>query len=199
MTASEVILLASELMGAEDVVNAIEERNNMLQNGLEYKFNDSMQKKINKLIKCINFTTDRIATNYINIKKVQSFVSDAEGKIAYSDFLGGVVDIEYVWDYSTSNDLDFKVLPFHLYVGLPNRKVSACYKFVPDEIDDLDEEIVMPPFVTTRILALGVVSDYLLSKNVYDESKYWNERFEGALIGAVSKRHSSYVAKRKFM
>lgn len=199
MKVSEIIKLASILVGDNDVANAVTEMEDAIEAGEMYEASDSVEKKIKKYINCLNLTIDRIATNFITLKNTEAMASDSEGKIAYSAFLKKVIEVRRVVDSSSGSELQFVALPFHLYLPHANRRVLVEYKIMPEEVALVSDEIELPPIVTPRILSLGVASDLLLSLNVFDESKFWNEKFESALTSALSTRHNLYVAKRKFM
>lgn len=199
MTVKEVVVLASNLVGLDDVVCAVDEYSKMTEEGLEYAFKPAIKKKIDKLISCINLCTDRIAVSYVTLKKSEALVSDFEGKIAYSDFAQRINRIEKVEDSLSGRELDFRALPFHLYLPYANRRVTVTYSFTPAKVTSLEDEISLPPVIGVRTLALGVVSDFLLSKNIYDESKYWNERFEESIVQSLARKQNLYLRARKFL
>lgn len=199
MKVKEIIMLASALAGMEDVEKALIEFNNATDKGEEYIFEESISEKINKAIKCINLTTSRIATEYLSLKKEVIQVSDLEGKIPYTNFDESLIEVLAVSDAGSGCALEFAPLPFHIYIPYRNRRVKVVCRYLPREVNSLEDEVSFPEFVTKRVVALGVVSDLLLSANVYDESKFWNEKFEEAIEKSLSKRKVGGLPPRKFM
>lgn len=199
MKVSEIIKLASILVGDSDVTNAITEIENVGESGKTIDVSDSIKKKIQKYISCLNLTIDRIATSFVTLKNTEAMISDSEGKIPYSSFSKKLIEVRRVVDSSTGSEINFTALPFHLYLPYANRRVLVECKIMPQAVALVTDDIELPPIITPRILSLGVASDLLLSLNVFDESKFWNEKFESALMSALTTRHNLYVAKRKFM
>ena len=199
LTVKDVIGLASDLIGLDDVSAELQNYENAIANDENFEFTSAVKKKIDRLIKCVGLTVDRIASNYLSVNRSEELVSDFQGKISYDDFSASVIEIIAVSDASSGAEIPFNSLPYHLYLPYKNRRVLVDYRFSPRPLKSVDEEIVLPPIVSKRVIALGVVSDYLLSKNVYDEAKYWNEKFEENLISQITRRQKLYLAPRKFM
>ncbi len=199
MKVKEIIALASAICGMEDVEGAILRYEKAKEEEVEFVFEESIEAKIDKAIKCINLTMSRIASEYLSLKKVETLTTDFEGKIPYADFSYRAIEIIDVKDLISGESLEYECLPFHLYLAERNKAVNVVYRYLPEEVASLEDEVYLPEFVTKRIIALGVVSDLMLSANVYDESKFWNEKFEEAIEKSISKRKVGGIPPRKFM
>ncbi len=195
----DVVSLACELIGLDDVSSELKDAENAKEKGEDFSFSSPVKKKIDKLLKCVSLTADRIASNYLSMNTSDEMVSDFQGKISYDEFSHNVIDVITVSDASSEALIKFNALPFHIYLPYKNRRVIVDYRFSPKAVKSIDEYIALPPIISKRTIAFGIVSDFLLSKNIYDESKFWNEKFEKTIISEVSRKHKLYLAPKKFL
>ena len=137
----------------------------------------SVEAFVNKLLVCLNMTVERIASEHIFLKKEEPLTSDENGKIGYSSFSSRVFEVVKVFDSITGEEL----VPYFAFDGLvmplKYRPYKVLYKFVPSVVTDLDDEIVVPTLVSSRLLCFGIVADFLLTRNVFDEAREWNNKF----------------------
>lgn len=138
---------------------------------------DSVADFIGKLIVCLNMTIERITSEYIPLKKCESVCSDEYSKIAFSSLSARVFEVLRVEDAVSFESLVVKQNPDAICVPLKYRNYKVTYKYIPTLASSIDDTIELPLAVTNRLACFGVVSDFLLSRNVFDEAKEWNDRF----------------------
>ena len=69
MKVKEIIALASAICGMEDVEGAIFRYEKAKEEEVDFAFEEGIEAKIDKAIKCINLTMSRIASEYLSLKK----------------------------------------------------------------------------------------------------------------------------------
>ena len=122
----------------------------------------------------------------MNIKEVQ-VVTGIDSRVEYAALDERVYEILEVTDDSGAK-VEFYSLPFSLYLPKAKAKYRVKFKFLPRKVENLSDAVEILPFVPLSAIAYLMVSDILLAKNLYDESKYWFTRFESIMTQAVSSR-----------
>ncbi len=199
MRVSEVLKVASMLIGLDDVATEIDLYEEAREANTEFCFSAGVSEDLTKLINCINLSVERIATSYIRLNKTEAFVSDGEGKIAYEDFASPVVEVVDVFTGAFGGGVNYMVMPFNLYLPEPAKRYFVKYRYLPTKVEVLEDEIELPVFVTARLVAMAVSGDYLLSKNLYDESKFWSDKFDTEMVRVMSGKANKTLRSYKFL
>jgi len=137
--------------------------------------NKQIQNDITKLICYYNFIVKNIYENYIDLIREDYFISSSERKIFYNNFL--FVPIKILSAKSGEKAEYFQVFADYLLVNKANTKYKIEYKFVVDEISDINSPCCYKGVISDKILSEGIVSQFLASKGKFNESEYWNDKF----------------------
>ncbi len=199
MKVYEAVVGACRLLGLDAVEDEINLYNSAVSGGGTYEFSAEASEEIKKLVNCLNLTVERIASNYLRLTKKEALVSDSDGKIEYSMFSHSPIEILDVCEGAYNFSTLFSCLPFHLYVPNGGESYIVKYRYLPARVGELNEDVNIAIFVTPRVLSLGMVSDYLLAKNLYDECKFWNEKFESELLMSINGVGKKTLKSFKFL
>jgi len=149
---------------------------------------DEQVKLKNRYITGLNIAVDTIASRYYTSVREVRVVSDSDQRIDYGALSPRVYEIVSVREANGGQGVDYYTLPFCLYVPSAKKEYVVKFKFLPEKCEDFDDEVELLPFVSPRAVIYLMVSDILLSKNIYDESKFWFSKFESEMTQAVSNR-----------
>ncbi len=134
-------------------------------------------KKIKKLFTCVNMAVERLASEYFVLTTSENVLSDENKKITLSSLLKRAFEVVKVVDNNTKT----RVIPYffadYIVVGEKNHGYNLTYRYIPAEVNSLESAIDVSPFVSRRVIAYSVVADLLLTKNAFDEAKFWNDKF----------------------
>lgn len=146
------------------------------------------EKKLEKrYISGLNIAVDTISSRYYSCEKEVRVVSDNEQKILYEALSPRVYEVLSVKEAS-GQDVDFYTLPFSVYVPKIKHEYKVKFKYLPQKVDSLADEVNILPFVPVRAVAYLMASDLLLTKNLYDEARFWFNNFESVMNQVVAKR-----------
>ena len=51
------------------------------------------------------------------------------------------------------------------------------YDYIPNELTDLTDEVQLPVYLNQKVICYGVVSEFLASKDQFDKSEFWKNKF----------------------
>lgn len=179
MTVLECVSEVVGILGDAEMVPVIEGETELTTDQVKLK---------NRYISGLNIAVDTIASRYYASVREVRVVSDEERRIDYNALSPRVYEVLSVREANGGQGVDYYTLPFCLYVPNAKKEYVVKFKFLPEKCEDLDEEIDLLPFVSPRAVVYLMVSDILLSKNIYDESKFWFSKFESEMTQAVSNR-----------
>ena len=179
MVVREVALEVAEILGDKDAEKTIN------KNG---PLTDDENKVITKYINGLNIAVDTIASRYYTSVRETRVTADNENRIDYDKLASRVYEIISVKNALNGQGVDYYTLPFCLYVPSGGRDYLVKFKFLPEKCLNLDDNIELLPFVSSRALVYLMVSDMLLSKALYDESRFWFNKFESIMTEAVTNR-----------
>ena len=179
MKARECIEFAVSLVhdkDAEGMLSAVEE-----------ELTDEQKVILKRYLSGVNSAVDTIASRYYDSEKEVRVTSDIEQRISYNALDERVYEIVWVKEMGGSK-VQFYGLPFSLFVPKRNHEYVVKFKFLPAKATGLDDELEILPFVPMRAIGYLMASDICLSKNLYDEAKFWFNNFESVLNQAKTAR-----------
>ena len=135
----------------------------------------SIQNDIYRLISYYNYTVEKLCENYFNIKHTQFIYSDKNRKINYLNFTFEPIKILSV----SKNGRPLFFSEYSKYLTVPEANVcyEITYKYLPDTIKNLNDNITLPKGVTIKTICYGMASEFLASKNQITQAEYWNNKF----------------------
>lgn len=168
MTIKEITISAAGYLGREDIIEYLE--NHTFESGEETR----LKKEINILNRCANLTINRLATEYVPIKTIES-VRSVNGKITYASLQNNVLDVLSVYDYY-DNKISFRLYP--LYIKTKPEAVKIEYTFIPVKYEADQNIAYSEKDVPARVIAYGVAAEWCMISGDYDEGRIWDKRFK---------------------
>lgn len=164
MTVKNVLSLAIEELG---IYNDVAEYLN------SSSLNGSSDARL--LLKCFNTVENEIAVDYIPLIKEQTF--EVVDGINYNDFESTPSKI-----LSVKNEGGRRV-PYGIFankIKTKKGKVIVKYNYIPKEknIDGISD---FASVISERIMAYGVMAEYLTAKGEYAEASVWEKKYRDAL------------------
>lgn len=181
MTVDEIISYTSNLIGDK----AIEKISDKIRD--EEAITPSERKEFKRYLTGINTAVDTIASQYYTLEREIFVTSDDESCVEYSSLADRVCDILQVKDMSGSR-VKFYALPFSLYLPKPKTRYLVKFRYRPQKVNFIDDELELLPFVPIEAVGYLMASDIVLAKGLYDESKFWFSKFESVMQRVLSGR-----------
>ena len=192
MTAWEVIVETARLIGDKELETIIDKS----QAGESLTAEEN--KKLKRYISGLNIAVDTIASRYyMNLREIK-VTSSSDARVEYSELDDRVYEIVNVHDES-GVAVEFYSLPFSLYLPKRNTRYLVKFKFLPRRVEEVSDEVMILPFVPITAICYLMVSDIMLAKNLYDESRFWFSKFESCINKAVSSRRMRTLCVSKLV
>ncbi len=140
--------------------------------------NQQIQNDIVRLINYYNFILKAVCEDYIELVETETIFSNNEGRFYYSNLTFEPVKILNVYDINL-NEIRFIPYPEFIDLYKANETYMVKYKYLPKDIVDLNSNIETKATkaIPDKLLIYGIVSEFLASKNKYNESEYWKNKF----------------------
>lgn len=163
----DILIKSAELLNRDDIINELLNQNNIQ--------NSSLQNDILRLISYYNYTIKNLCQNYFPIEATDIISSDKNRKIYYTSFSFEPLKILSV----TSNEKFhfYQESTTHILVPSQNKIYEVKYTYLPEQITDLNSKEKLPRNINEKIIIYGIISEFLASKNMLEESKFWNNKF----------------------
>ena len=179
MTVRECVSEVAQIIGdkeMEELLNKNTERN------------ADEEALVGRYLNGLNIAVDTIASRYYTSVREVNVRADEEMRIDYNALSSRVYEIISVKDRLTGQGVSYYTLPGCLYVPSGSREYAVKFKFLPEKCGSLEDEVELLPFVSIRAVVYLMVSDMCLAKNLYDESRFWFNKFESIMTEAVANR-----------
>lgn len=163
----DILIKTAELINRDDIINELNEANNTKSK--------ATQNDILRMISYYNYTLEKLIENYFNIVNSQTIISDNNRKINYLNFNYQPIKILSI----TDNGKNVLFSEFAKYILVPKEKTAYVinYKYIPDRVTNLNDEIIIPPGVHEKTICYGIASEFLASKNQPIQAEYFNNKF----------------------
>ncbi len=153
------------------------------------------QTECNTLLFCLNEVLSELATDYFPqiIEEEYQLVS---GKINFDELSKSINKLHAVKN-SRNEYLKFTLNNQSAVVETGQRKVIVRYSYLPNTLssflDDIDFEALG---VTTRLIALGVATEYCLYKGKLNEANMFETRYHDAIKAGLTPTRSLSIKPR---
>ncbi len=187
MTVKEILVLSATLSDRKDLATYI------VEGSSDISPDTSLDAET--LLKCYNITISEIATEYYRLKTIEEFVA-TNGFLEYENLKENPIAIVKVYD-KKGEQVDAKILPTKLYTNIESGLVE--YEYLPK--DQTQEEICCfnGTQITGRVIALGIVTQFLLIKGAYNEAENFNGRYRASLLASLTPRQVKKIPPRKWV
>lgn len=179
------LIKCAMLLNRDDIIVALQNTNDI--SDIE---NEQIRNDILRLINYFNYTFSSLCENYLEITHTQPISSDSNKNIYYYKFDFAPLKILYIYD-EFNNVVNFKIYSDHILLSESNKTYFVNYKYLPPEISTLDSELKISD-ILKKILCYGVVSEFLASKNLFNESEFWKTKFLNEIFKVRNKRERRF-------
>ena len=135
-----------------------------------------MANDIYKMISYTNYILSDIFENYIYLNKDEEAISDENNRIYYSNLELTPTKILSVKTTNNINTL-FSINATFISTNAPNQSFIINYNYIPNELKNLEDYIDFPLALNLKILCYGIASEYLASKDQFQKSEFWKNRY----------------------
>lgn len=167
----EILLKCSHLLNRDDIYSSIKK-----YNSVDEIENQSLQIDVIKLISYFNFVNCNLFENYLTISHAETLHSDENNRIYFSAFSKRAVKILSVKTTSNQNTL-YSIQSTFLSTNAPNSDFIIEYNYTPRDVKDFSDSFEIPFNLNTKILCYGIVSEFLASKDQFEKSEFWKNKF----------------------
>lgn len=170
-TIKDIIKKCAQLSNRDDIASAINEANILSE-----ITNTSLKNDIIKLIQYYNFVLENIYENYINIEETDQLISDESNRIYFNSFKYKPIKIIKVTDLNNKN-IYCSIHSEYIETNSPYSDFRITYYYTPAPAFELNENLSLPYNLNERVICYGIVSEFLASKDQYDKSEFWKNKF----------------------
>ena len=186
MKAKEILKNVCVYLGKEDLLLS-----NIFETDGE-DISEQDQQDLNKMLKCLNFIIQEIASDYLPILKEKE-ICFTNGEIDIYDIDPNIQEIVSIKSKFGKN-LKFKYLNNKIICLVTNATIT--YKVYPNEIGMEDNVESFGGRLSARVIAYGVASEYSYLEMLYDDAAIWENRFKNALLISCRKKGEIKLKKR---
>lgn len=166
-----LIIKCSDLVNRDDISLALKNTSS-----LDEIENQNIQSDIIRLIQYYNFTISNIYENYIDAYTTEEVTSNPDGNIFYSDLKYTPLKILSVSNNNFSEN-NIHISATKIETNSSNTKFKISYKYEPNQILDLNDEILLPLGINQKIVIYSMVSEFLASKDSFEKSEHYKNKF----------------------
>lgn len=178
----QIFLKTSQLLNRDDIYKELNKITT-----IEECSNQSIQSDVVRMINYYNFVINTIFENYISLETNEEIFTNENGEVFYSSFSQKPNKILTVFN-SSNQKCNHKILINKILTDLPNQKIKIVYNYVPSEINDLNQGINYPSILNDKIICYGIASEFLASKDQFDKSEFWKNKFLFELFKFKTKK-----------
>jgi hypothetical protein len=186
MTVKEILILCADISDRKDLATYLIEGSSDISPDTSFD--------AETLLKCYNITISEIATEYYRLKTIEKFTT-IDGVFEYKNLQKNAFSVISVLD-ENHNKVDAKIYQTKLLTKIKTGYIE--YEYIPKNQEIQDEFIFEKTPINSRIVALGVASEYLFVKGCFAESENYNRKFLNAVLSAISKSGKIIIPARKW-
>ena len=166
-----LLIKTAELINRDDISSSLKKINS-----IDEINNENLSNDITKMISYCNYILNDIFENYIFLNKTQELNSDENNRIYYSKFQSTPTKIISVKTTSNQNTL-FSINSTFLTTNAPNQSFLINYNYLQNELKNLNDCLELPINLNIKTICYGISSEFLASKDQYDKSDFWKNRY----------------------
>ena len=183
----DILISTAQIINRDDIIEELERETP--------SSSQLLQNDIMRLISYYNYIMETLCENYFQILDSQTIYSDKNKQISFLNFNHTPTKIVSV----KKNGRNVFFSEYSRYITVPEPKISyeITYKFLPNKVRNLSDEITLPYGINQKIICYGIASEFLASKNMYSQAQYWNDKFMLEIF--KSKTSKNRKLKRTFV
>ena len=156
----DILIKSAELLNRDDIINEV---NNPSQSE-----NTALKNDIYRLISYFNYTVQFLCENFFPLETTDSISSDKNRKIYYSCFT--YQPLKIISAESKERLYNFSEHSTYIMVPFQEQIFKIKYNYLPSPAKNLNEKYCLPLKINQKIIAYGITSEFLASKNLFEES-----------------------------
>ena len=190
MTIKEVLALALECLGREELIPVLDKTSSTLT--------DDEKQEVNSLLRCYNFVENEVALDYCPLKKEET-VKVQNDKLYYTRLSKTPARIRKV--VSGGELVRFSEYPDHILFGDGwQDTVNVAYNYLPTGKTALTQSAeVADGQVSARLIALGVTAQYFLVNGETGRAALWDKKYRDALRAKNLLRKAVTIRSRRWV
>ena len=181
----DILIKSAELLNRDDIVNELSLKNNFTQNTM-------LENDILRLIHYYNYTIECLCEKYFSLEFTDEVTSDKNRKIYYE-----YLSLEPIKIISVSlNNKNCYFFESSNYITVPNSNCTynVKYSYVPKPILEISSKEHKINGVSNNLICYGIVSEFFASKNMFEESNYWHNKFMFEIFKSKTKLNKKMKA-----
>ncbi len=189
MQVKEILELACVFLGMDEVLE------DEYFTGNPEGGDDSTEKEISKLLKCLNLIVNEISSDYLPLLTEEDVVFNDE-KLYYTELDKTILEVFSLKDFN-GRAISFKTFPEYISANVQNALLT--YSFQPQELEQDDVIIYYGGKIPPRVYAYGVAMEYLFISSQSDEAHIWEKRYKDCLCEIVRKKSETKLPSRRWI
>lgn len=190
MTVKEVITLAAGCLSRDDLIPALDKKDNELT--------EDEKSELDALLRAYNFVENEVALDYCPLKKEET-VKVSDNRIYYTLFSSVPVNIRKV--VCGGYLARFSAYPAYILLcdGFEG-SANVVYDYIPNTKASFGEKSEFSESgVSARLLAYGVAAQYCLVNGETGRAAVWDKKFRDALRAKNLLRRTVSVRSRRWV
>ena len=167
----DIIVRCAETLNRNDIIKALKG-----VSSIDEIVDEQIQSDVIKIISYYNYISNAVFQEYIDLIATETITSDENNKIQYYDFKFHPIKVLSITDSIGANNCA-NVFSGYILTNAANKEFTVTYKYLPPEAHDLNEDVLLDKKINKRIISFGIASEYYASKNLFNESEFWKDKF----------------------
>ena len=183
ITVKDAIKLTAELLEMQESVHA-------------YLDGRDMQGKadVENLLRCFNLVENELALDYFPLHAEEKLRTET-GAVYFGELRFAPVRITKVTD-GWGNDCPYRLFPD--YLKTQAGEITVQYSYLPGE-KGLEDTSDFSLFVSVRLFAYGMASEYALSCGRFEEASVWDKKYKDAICAVYKGRPCKKMNARRWV
>lgn len=178
----DILIISATIINRNDIVDSLKKASTV-----ENITNEQIKNDVFRLISYYNFVSKTIFHDYFDMVYKDVLKSDENNKIYYFNFSHEPIKIISVSD-SNNNHFCANVFTTYLLTKNASTTYHITYKYLPSDVHELNDNLNLPSSVNKKILCYGIASEYFASKNLFNESDFWKNRYMFEIFKLKTKK-----------
>lgn len=183
MLVNKIALISARILDLPHAVDYLSKRNEA----------GNALKEVDRLVNATNLVLSELSSFDIYVIKEQR-IKVVDGKILFSSLLKMPIKVLELLD-DKGESIPFTVYPTYIKC----EQNASSIKYAYNTSIEIGEDFLLSDYrISEKIIAMGVVAEYLIIINDFETAVYWHERYIKALKKLVSPK-STRLKDRSFV
>ncbi len=163
------LIQCAELLNRNDIIYELK-----IHSSVNEIKEQSIQNDILRLISFYNYINSSVFDKYLELIKTEIITTNSEGKIYFSMLSKTPIKIIKI---DNTYSLKFMTYPNYIVTNHTNKELKITYQYLPKEATNLSDNLFTDDKNIINTITYGVISEFLASKSLFNESEFWKNRF----------------------